>query len=434
MICFVCRNRLRAEECCRACRRQYNMIDGGRKHRSCCTEHARRRSSAVRTLEATVPAEEIISKSSWEHLQPNKIQERACRVCKTPEPYLPYVRCSSDDNQKKNKVVRTKLLKDGTSFEEFDKQQNAKSEHGHIVIDVPGSMIPKPVLSKVGQFKRNPLKRLIGYEIETSTCVDGAKVTRLAREYGCGLGSDGGAFEMNTPPANGDKLCEMITDISTKIRKYGAKCMGAGSGLHTHVDIRDARYPDLRKIIMLYGKTESALYSIIDSRRATNSTCKPLGGAGLVLLMSDYDNHKENINRLVYAQSPKGKGAGLAGRRNKDPRGGSRYVGLNLHSWWMRGTIEFRMHHGTTKHEKMIPWGMLLGSMCDIGIGRGDREIDSWPMGLEGLLKIAPTEEVKRWVQERWDYFASKRANKKEPWLPMDNMVDLPNDEIELDY
>lgn len=380
------------------------------------------------------------------------MDERACKICKVPEPYLQHSKCTADDNESTaNAETKTcgmcaewvdtgKKDANGRKIQKrlyhphkgkiCEGDKNAEIKWGHIVVDT-GQKVPVPVLSGRNEFNKNPLRRMIGYEIETSECYDGLKCTALAKEIGAGMVADGGCFEMTTPPANGDKLVELITKISERIRKYGARCNGTGAGLHTHIDCRDASYQDMRKIIMLYGKLEGALFSIIDSRRATNAMCKPLGGKGLVMLMSDHVNHKENILRLVYSDNGKGKGGGGGRGRTKDPTGGDRYVAMNLHSWWMRGTIEFRMHHGTTKAEKMIPWGMLLCSMCDIAINRGDKEIDNWPTGLDGLLKVAPTDEVRTWVQQRWDFFASKRAEKNKPLIPE---VNTNPDAVAADY
>lgn len=384
--------------------------------------------------------EEVLQRTDFEYCNNKMMDERACKICKVPEPYLQNRKCTADDNdsssdkesvcgmcyelkdsgkvRKNGKKMMTKVYKKHKG-KICPHDKNPELKWGHVIVDT-GQKVPIPILSGLGEFKKNPLRRMIGYEIETTEVFDGLKCTALAKEIGAGMVADGGCFEMTTPPANGDKLVELVEMISARIRKYGAKCNGTGAGLHTHVDCRDAGFADMRKIIMLYGKLESGLFSIIDSRRATSGMCKPLGGAGLVMLMSDHVNYKENIIRMVYSDSGKGKGGGGSRGRGKDPQGGDRYVALNLHSWWMRGTIEFRMHHGTTKAEKMIPWGMLLCSMCDIAINRGDKEIDSWPTGLEGLLKVAPTKEVKEWVQQRWDFFAAKRKDKK-PLIPEAN-------------
>lgn len=334
------------------------------------------------------------------------IDEVGCPKCLIPVSGDSCPRCSSRD-----KGVESK-------------NEEGKIERKPVKMVKTGNKVPKPILSGRKEFKTNPSKRLIGFEIEVGTYRDGDMVTAIAKKYGCGLGGDGSVpegFEMQTAPANGDKMIAMIQDISHTIRKAGADATNR-AGLHTHIDCRDLRYNCMRKVCILYGKTEAALYSIIDPRRMTGQYCRPMGGDYLVDMMSDPTTAKEELVRLVYGS---GKNLRAAGRRSKEPVGGDRYLGLNLHSWWMRGTIEFRMHHGTTRWEKMINWGMLLAGMVDTASSRGDREIMDWPTGLEGMLAYAPTGAVKEWVKERWEYFASKRKKKDVPVLPQFQSRDI---------
>lgn len=325
--------------------------------------------------------------------------EKMCEFCKIPEPYAAERTC------------------DGGAHK----------------FSSTGRSCPPPVLSGRGEFRINPLKRLIGYEIEVSECRDGSRVNSLAQKYGAGLCHDGGMFEMNPPPGNGDKLVSMLKDISTQLREAGVKA-GTRDGLHTHIDCRDLSWEDIRKVCVLYGKTEPALYSLIDPRRFTANSqrggfSKPVGGPGLVRMMSSPITAKEDIINFVFGS----KENMLESRGNgKQPRGGDRYLGLNLYSWWIRGTIEFRMHHGTTRWEKMLYWGMLLGGMVQTAVDKGGKTIADWPVGKEGMLAYAPTDDCRKWVNDRWDYFAKKRKNKNQPALLV-QAVDGHHEEPESD-
>lgn len=313
------------------------------------------------------------------------VAERACESCKVPEVYGKWTSCNRDGEHK---------------------------------FAATGGMVPKFYESKT--FKNNPVKRLIGFEVEVSGCTDGAAVSEYVQSIGGGICQDC-HFEINTPPANGDELIRQTKALSEKIRAAGAVAH-SNAGLHTHVDCRDLDYNSIRKVCVLYGKVEGALYSIIDPRRAHNtcgtSWAKPVGGAALVDMMSNPLTAKKNVCKFIFGDESRIR---QRARFDKSPpEGGDRYLGLNLWSWFCRGTIEFRMHHGTTKWQKMIPWGMLLGNMVEIAHGRGDREIASWPVGKAGLLALCPKKtkevDVAAWVNERWDYFASKR---KEPSKPL---------------
>jgi hypothetical protein len=43
-----------------------------------------------------------------------------------------------------------------------------------------------------------------------------------------------------------------------------------------------------------------------------------------------------------------------------------RYRGLNLHSWFYQGTLEFRHHEGSTDWEEIVNWAMFCGFIVDL--------------------------------------------------------------------
>lgn len=364
-----------------------------------------------------------LSTTGWNSLNPVLVKATACKKCKRREPQnldkpcisgLEIPEFTEKEFKGKDGLTKYKVVK-------LPRTGKAVPGHGHQMVET-GGKAPIPILSGPGEFRRNPIKRLIGYEIECGQHYDGAAITALAREYGADLHGDGGDFEFNPPPMNGDKLIEHITKISQKLRQYGAVAT-TSSGLHTHIDCRDLSWEEMRKVCVLYGKTEDGLYSIIDPRRfGANSRdhghfCRPIGGPNLVSMMSNPITAKKDIIGFVFGNVENMKASRGQG---KSPAGGERYLGLNLYSWWIRGTIEFRMHHGTTRAEKMINWGMLLAGMVESAVNRPSKEIDNWPTGKAGMLAYAPTQEVKDWVNKRWDYFAAKRKDKNKPALVYD--------------
>lgn len=109
-------------------------------------------------------------------------------------------------------------------------------------------------------------------------------------------------------------------------------------------------------------------------------------------------------------------------------------MGINMHSWILRGTVECRIHHGTTKWQKMIPWGLILAGIADFAIKASESEIKNLPTGRAGLKLIAPDtpicfssipmdpekydatkDGVRQWIDNRWDFFGKNRKNPNEP-------------------
>lgn len=278
-----------------------------------------------------------------------------------------------------------------------------------------GGQKPKIWHSRPGQFQFNPVKRTIGLEVEIERFRNGVGVGQFVKSIGGAIVSDGSVasgFEINTPPMNGDAYVHMTQGLSLALIKARAKT-GTAASMHTHIGCLDLSYDDIRRAVILYGRLESGLYSIIDPRRFTGQYSRPNGGRMLANCLQDPGNAKEAIIRMVFK-----KPAGKSFRRDcegKHPSGGQRYWGMNLYSWFHRGTIEFRMHHGTIQWEKMAGWGMLLASMVDCSTRYSEKSIQEWPQGLKGLLKASPTPWVQEWVKTRWDKFAAKRNNKLGP-------------------
>jgi len=70
----------------------------------------------------------------------------------------------------------------------------------------------------------------------------------------------------------------------------------------------------------------------------------------------------------------------------------TRYCGLNLHSVFYRGTIEFRQHAGTVDEEKILRWAGILLFVVDYAINHySDQTITSlyeMPMGGQKLNRF----------------------------------------------
>lgn len=98
------------------------------------------------------------------------------------------------------------------------------------------------------------------------------------------------------------------------------------------------------------------------------------------------------------------------GRPPRDGRGGiaegRRYYALNLQSWWKHGTIEIRLHGGTTEFDKIVSWAALWTGIMDFAKKASVDEVvalaqraDRWAV----LMELAPSE---------WREFLTERRAK----------------------
>ncbi len=253
--------------------------------------------------------------------------------------------------------------------------------------------------AKRGQCKRNPSRRLLSTEIEVASASYGDHVDSAARYWRCSIVKDGslpnGGFEVCTSPAGGDQWTEQIEALCSALAEQDAQITSA-CGLHVHIDARDFSYWETRRLILLYARIESALYRTVPASRRESCYCKPCARDYLYwLCQNGYRGTRKAIARGVY---------GVENTRfhKRDKYDGARYRLLNLHSWLYRGTVECRLHTGTIRASKIVPWGMLWANILDTAFRLTERQIEALPGDpLACLLALCPNAETTDYVRSR---------------------------------
>jgi len=251
-----------------------------------------------------------------------------------------------------------------------------------------------------------------------------------------GEGKKSGSFEINTAPASGSKWKEMISEVAGALRRAGGRANWS-CGTHIHIDAtKNFGWWDMRNLVQLYGKIEDGLFAIIDPSRKINTYSQPCG----IRLMKMFDRSessadvtphtkirkfKESISMGMYGVSPKSL---ALSRITASKSHSSRYMALNLHSWFYRGTVEFRHSHGITQPDKIVNWGRLCASVIDAAASLTDKELAAVPAGVPGLVAIAPTEELKAWIVKREKKFKNFKPTKS---LERDDRYDTEPEEQE---
>lgn len=287
-----------------------------------------------------------------------------------------------------------------------------------------------------GQLNPFP-KRLIGQEIE----VGGGGTLNMNQVVvkkwtGC-LVEDGSlpytGFEINTAPAAGDQYVQQIRDIVAECERTEAwvnkKC-----GLHTHVDASDFNIWSMRRLINLYRRAEPHLFAMLPSTRVGNNYCQECGDSWwrvfnepgkIYELKTRYVPTQVEINGKPATKKKRrveekflNPTASLKGKLtselyeldpnsfpnnkerkqvaeemqekkvNKDNK--LRYRALNVHSWLLRGTLEFR--HGApalelhnSKQNDRVPvrgdyiinWGLVCAGLVEAAARMSDAEVDA---------------------------------------------------------
>lgn len=295
-------------------------------------------------------------------------------------------------------------------------------------------MVPRPMVHHESKRFYRGLRRKLGTEIEIAGKLrEGSRATMKAAlvKWSASVVRDGSlppdGVEIVTSPAGGDKWYEMMQDLGAGLDSLRA-FVDSSCGNHVHVDATDLGAWDLRRVIQLYAHVEDVLFAALPATRRNSTYCAPCGPTYLEWLKDG--NKKLNkrwlamkqygitVNSVVRATcgadaSQKQKNAEVDATikdRATHKYDSTRYKALNLHSFWHRGTIEFRHAHGTTNWVQILHWGRVCGSIVEFAAKHSDAEVlkllGETPQ--EALLSCIYEVNTRDWLQGRWVYFAEK--------------------------
>ena len=167
-------------------------------------------------------------------------------------------------------------------------------------------------------------------------------------------GSVHGGGELVSPPLNFDNPDHRAqVDTAVKaLRSTGART-GEAAGIHIHIDASDLSAEQVACVARTFVKFEDILYRLASSgwrsmRPGAASFCRPLTSsqvAGLSRAKSKAQVYNAYFDRSISSQE--------AENIRVSHSDSARYCGLNLQSWFYRGTIEFRIFNSSLNAERI---------------------------------------------------------------------------------
>jgi hypothetical protein len=240
---------------------------------------------------------------------------------------------------------------------------------------------------------------------------DARPFNKAVRKWGCHPHADGSirdygkTCEVSTPPARGDVFVEMMTEVCETLRTMGARA-NKSCGLHVHVNVKDLTGLQLLGLIRLYAKVEQGLYSVVAPSRYRADYCKPWGSdfefAKVLDLKATVAERSDRLDSLLYGTLGEAKKI----KANK-VKHNVRYHGLNLNSIILYGTLEFRLHHGTTNLQKILNWTAVCQALIAYAVEHDEATIK----GLSGdpfemLCHVVKEKPLVRWLRLRREHFS----------------------------
>lgn len=147
--------------------------------------------------------------------------------------------------------------------------------------------------------------------------------------------------EFVTPPLNYSDI-ELLQNIIRKLRENGAKAHSS-CGIHIHVDGANHTAVSLRRLVNFMTARQDLIYEALQIGDRESSWCHKLNKTLLDAMKKDKYLTKENAEEIWYSRANDGYCGGIDHQHYNS----TRYHGVNLHSFFTKGTVEFRLFNST---------------------------------------------------------------------------------------
>lgn len=183
-------------------------------------------------------------------------------------------------------------------------------------------------------FAREP-----GYDRRVIRDERGRKWT-ICRDGSVSIAEKGGEFVTPICTYEDIEIDGIIQRCVRALKRAGAK-VDNSCGLHVHVGADKHTAKSLKNLVFTFKAKQDLIYKAVEAEdRKRNSYCKPIGENLIENLKKVKKINDENIKDTWYET--------YAPYESREQHyNSSRYHGLNLHSVWYRGTVEFRLFHAT---------------------------------------------------------------------------------------
>lgn len=285
-------------------------------------------------------------------------------------------------------------------------------------------------------FTINDSRRFASVEIEIFDYNNAVKLNKALSKWNCAVVKDASmvreagergvivardkSFEINTTPACGNLLYDQLKEVSEGLDDSKSK-ITIDCGIHVHVDCRDYGYQELRKFIKTYYFIEEALFAAVHWTRDTNDFCKRCGEdyynrvissiikpttkeLKAAIIKSVYGDKSLELRDGPYERYSQPnfwyERADHYGRAGGMRRNEKRYSAINLHSYFLRGSIESRVHHASTDFNEIYNWTKILVDLFDsvflVPEARLDKMLEISPHEIEATMRLIDADEIKR--------------------------------------
>lgn len=182
-----------------------------------------------------------------------------------------------------------------------------------------------------------------------------------------GAAGDEYRVELVTPPLNYNDI-ELLQQIVRDLRNSGAM-VNSSCGIHIHVDGANHTPHSLRRLVNFMISRQDLIYESLEIGSRASRWCLKLSSDLLTEMKKKKEISREQVETIWYSPN------------NDDYFGGidhthynrTRYHGINLHSYFSKGTVEFRLFNSTLHAGKIKAYIQFCLALSAWAIESDDR-------------------------------------------------------------
>lgn len=147
--------------------------------------------------------------------------------------------------------------------------------------------------------------------------------------------------ELVTPPLNYEDI-ELLQVVIRNLKAAGA-ITNNSCGIHVHIDGSNHSAISLRRLVNFVVARQDLIYESLGIGERKDSWCRPLNKRLLDEMKKDKNLTAMRAEEIWYSQANDNYHGGIDHNHYNQ----TRYHGINLHSYFSKGTVEFRLFNST---------------------------------------------------------------------------------------
>ena len=179
-----------------------------------------------------------------------------------------------------------------------------------------------------------------------------------------------GAGELVSPILTGVRGLIRIYQIIRLLQEFPEILVNETCGFHVHHGVDPATFgnQELFQLMRIVAIFENYIYHLLPEERRQAETCRPLEIDLYKWFRRNGTERRAPLVKNLWYSPENRDDAKTPQHRKLHP---TRYHGLNLHSYWYRGTVEFRYYPSVLEQpEELMQWIIFTQFLMEWGAGR----------------------------------------------------------------